>query len=370
MKTQRVTTNAVVAAAVLILGVAPTGASAQQQYKMNLADAYAPTEFINQNMAKWGDEIRAATNGAVQINMHYTGSLIKNPEIKRAVQTGQVAIGELLMSNVENEEAIFGIDTVPFLATSYDESVKLWAASKDIIQRKMVAQGMTILFVVPWPPQGIYAKKDINTIADMKGLKFRAYNPATSRIAELVGAQPVTIQAAELPQALATGVVNAFMTSGSTGYDSKAWETMTHFYDTQAWIPKNVTFVNKAAFDALDKDTQAAILKAAALAEPWLRHSSRFAEQSARTCKNLPRDAVAGRNKWVGPRRRRGDPLKKETASRGASRAGLCSDNSRGRPRTAPGRSHAGGRRVEVREGLVRRPSPVRECAHPRRFYR
>ena len=124
-----------------------------------------------------------------------------------------------------------------------------------------------LLFAVPWGPQGIYAKKDLNTVEDMKGLKWRAYNVGTSRIAELVGAQPVTIQAAELPQALATGVVNAFMTSGSTGYDSKAWETMTHFYDTQAWIPKNVTFVNKAAFDALDKPTQDAILKAAAVAE-------------------------------------------------------------------------------------------------------
>ena len=124
-----------------------------------------------------------------------------------------------------------------------------------------------VLFAVPWPPQGIYAKKDLNTVDDMKGLKWRAYNAGTSRIADLVGAQPVTIQAAELPQALATGTVNAFMTSGATGYDSKAWETMSHFYDTQAWLPKNVTFMNKAAFDALDKPTQDAVMKAAAAAE-------------------------------------------------------------------------------------------------------
>ena len=124
-----------------------------------------------------------------------------------------------------------------------------------------------LLFAVPWAPQGIYAKKDLNTIEDMKGLKWRAYNVGTARIGELVGAQSVTIQAAELPQALATGVVNSFMSSGGTGYDSKVWETLTHFYDTQAWIPKNFTFVNKAAFDALDKPTQEAILKAAAAAE-------------------------------------------------------------------------------------------------------
>jgi TRAP-type C4-dicarboxylate transport system substrate-binding protein len=162
---------------------------------------------------------------------------------------------------------MFGLDVVPFVATSYPEALKLWKASKPAVEKKLASQGVMLLFAVPWGPQGIYAKKDINTLEDMKGLKWRAYNVGTSRIADLVGAQPVTIQAAELPQALATGVVNAFMTSGSTGYDSKAWETMTHFYDTQAWIPKNLTFVNKAAFDALDKPTQDAILKAAATAE-------------------------------------------------------------------------------------------------------
>ena len=162
---------------------------------------------------------------------------------------------------------MFGIDVVPFLATSYPAARKLWLASRSAVEKKLASQGLMLLFAVPWGPQGIYAKKDLATLEDMKGLKWRAYNVGTSRIAELVGAQPVTIQAAELPQALATGVVNAFMTSGSTGYDSKAWETMTHFYDTQAWIPKNVTFVNKAAFDALDKPTQDAILKAATVAE-------------------------------------------------------------------------------------------------------
>jgi TRAP-type C4-dicarboxylate transport system substrate-binding protein len=172
-----------------------------------------------------------------------------------------------LISILENENPIFGIDVVPFLATSFPEARKLWAASKQSIQQKLAAQGILVLFSVPWGPQGIYAKKDINTIEDMKGLKWRAYNVGTARIGELVGAQAVTVQAAELPQALATGVVNSFMSSGATGYDSKVWETLTHFYDTRAWIPRNVTFVNKAALDALDAPTRAAVLKAAAVAE-------------------------------------------------------------------------------------------------------
>ena len=176
-------------------------------------------------------------------------------------------MGEVLLSIHENEDPIFGADVVPFLATSFPEAMKLYKASKPAIEKKLAAQGMMLLFAVPWAPQGIYAKKDLNSVADMKGLKWRAYNVGTTRVGELVGAQSVTIQAAELPQALATGIVNSFMSSGGTGYDSKVWESLTHFYDVQGWIPKNFTFVNKAAFDALDKPTQEAILKAAAAAE-------------------------------------------------------------------------------------------------------
>ena len=240
---------------------------AHAQTKRNLPAAYPADNPHTTNLVAFAKAVEQATGGKLSITVHPAASLFKAPEIKRAVQGGQAQIGEVLISLHENEDAMFGIDVIPFVATSYPQAKKLYQASKESIAKKLASQGMMLLFAVPWGPQGIYAKKDINTVEDMRGLKWRAYNVGTARIAELVGAQPVTIQAAELPQALATGVVNAFMTSGSTGYDSKAWETMSHYYDTQAWIPKNVTFVNKAAFDALDKATQDAVLKAAAQAE-------------------------------------------------------------------------------------------------------
>ena len=237
------------------------------QTKWNLPAAYPADNPHSVNLIQFGKDVAAATGDKLQITVHPAASLFKAPEIKRAVQTGQAQIGEVLISLHENEDPVFGVDVIPFLATSYPEAKKLWAASKAAIEKKLASQGLMVLFAVPWAPQGLYAKKDINTVDDMKGLKWRSYNVGTSRIAEIVGAQGVTIQAAELPQALATGVVNSFMSSGGTGYDSKVWETLTHFYDTQAWIPKNSTLVNKAAFDALDKPTQEAILKAAATAE-------------------------------------------------------------------------------------------------------
>jgi TRAP-type C4-dicarboxylate transport system substrate-binding protein len=250
--------------AALSLGLS---APAQAQTKWNLPAAYPLDNPHTENLNAFAKDVEKATGGKLSITVHPAASLFKAPEIKRAVQTGQAQIGEVLISIHENEDPMFGIDVIPFLATSYDASKKLWLASKPAIEKKLASQGMMLLFAVPWGPQGLYAKKEINSLDDMKGLKFRAYNVGTSRIAEIVGAQPVTIQAAELPQALATGVVNSFITSGSTGYDSKAWETMTHFYDAQAWIPKNLTFVNKAAFDALDQASKDALLKAAAVAE-------------------------------------------------------------------------------------------------------
>lgn len=252
-------------AALALTAFAVSPASAQT--KWNLPAGYPADNPHSENLIAFGKDVDAATGGKIQITVHPAASLFKAPEIKRAVQTGQAQIGEVLISIHENEDPMFGVDVVPFLATSFPEAKKLYAASKPTIEKKLDAQGLKLLFAVPWAPQGIYAKKDLNSAEDMKGLKWRSYNVGTARIGELVGAQSVTVQAAELPQALATGVVNSFMSSGGTGYDSKVWESLTHFYDTQAWIPKNITFVNKDVFNALDKPTQDAILKAAATAE-------------------------------------------------------------------------------------------------------
>ncbi len=250
-----------------LAGALLLSAPALAQTKWNLPAAYPADHFHTENLNAFSKDVSDATGGKLQITVHANASLFKAPEIKRAVQTGQAQAGEVLMSLHENEDPVYGLDVVPFLATSFDQSKKLWDVQRPAVEKKLASQGLMLLFAVPWPPQGIFAKKDINTVDDLKGVKWRAYNVGTSRIAEIVGAQAVTVQAADLPQALATGVVTTFMTSGATGYDSKVWESLSHFYDTQARIPKNMTFVNKAAFDALDKPTQEAILKAAKSAE-------------------------------------------------------------------------------------------------------
>ncbi len=247
--------------------IALMSGSASAQTKWDFPTAYPANNFHTENIAQFAGDVEKATGGKLKITVHANASLFKATEIKRAVQGGQAQIGEVLLVNFENENPIYGADGIPFLATSFADSFKLYQAQKPILEKLLGAQGIKLLYTVAWPPQGLYVKKEISSVADMRGVKWRAYSPATSTIASLIGAQPVTIQAAEVSQAFATGVVDSMMSSGSTGYDSKIYESVKYWYDTQAWLPKNAILVNLKAFNALDPATQAAVTKAAADAE-------------------------------------------------------------------------------------------------------
>jgi TRAP-type C4-dicarboxylate transport system substrate-binding protein len=246
--------------------VTALSASAALAEKWDMPMAYPATNYHTQNGEAFAACVKDATGGALEIVVHAGGSLFSGNDIKRAIQTGQAPIGERLMSAHANENPLFGVDSIPFLATSFAESDKLWAAASDQFKAALDAQNLVYVYSVPWPPQGFYFKKEVNTVADMAGIKFRAYNAATARIAELAGMVPVQIEAAELSQALATGVAEAFISSGSTGVDSKVWESLTHFYDVQAWLPRNTIFVNKDAYGALDDATKTAVMDCGAKA--------------------------------------------------------------------------------------------------------
>ena len=250
----------------LALTCAALCSTAQAQTKWDLPSGYGPNTFQVQNLQYFADEVDKATAGKLKITLHPGASLFKANEIKRAVQTGQTQIGEFILSGAANENPLFGIDSIPFLATTYAQAKKLDDASRPALDKLLASQGLKLLYTVPWPGQSLYSKKPVASLADLKGTKMRAYNPATTRIAELVGAQPVTIQLAELPQALATGGVDNFLTSSASGVDSKLHEQVKFFYDVNAWLPRNAVVVQAKVFDALDKPTQAAVLKVAGAA--------------------------------------------------------------------------------------------------------
>ena len=253
----------------LILSCAATLAAplAFAQTKWDLPTGYATNTFQTENVQQFADDVAKATGGKLKITVHAGASLYKMPEIKRAVQSGQTQAGEFILSAYANENPLFGVDSIPFLATSYDAAQKLYNASKPATEKLLADQGLKLLFSVPWPGQSLYSIKPMKTLDDFKGTKMRAYNPATTRIAQLVKAQPVTIQLAELGQALATGAVDNFLTSSASGVDSKLYEQTKFFYIVNAWLPRNATVVNKKAFDALDKATQDAVVAAGKVAE-------------------------------------------------------------------------------------------------------
>jgi len=257
---KKLTTIAAVAAS------ATLGAAANAE-TWDLPMAYSATNFHSAVGAEFAQCVTQGTGGDLTLTVHPGGSLFAGGEIKRAIQTGQVNIGERLLSGHQNENILFGYDSIPFLATSFEDSERLFEAAKGPLNTVLEAQNLHMLYSVPWPSQGLYFKRPIESVGEMAGIKFRSYNTATARLAELTNMLPVQIEAAEISQAFATGVAESMISSGSTGYDRKVWESLTHFYDVQAWLPRNYMLVNLEAWNGLDEGTQNVVNGCASMAE-------------------------------------------------------------------------------------------------------
>lgn len=248
-------------------GFALAATAAFAQTKWDMPTPYSDGTFQTVNVREFVADVTKSTNGKLAITVHSNASLVKMPEMKRAVQSGQAPIGEILISVLANEDAMFGFESVPGLAPSYAEARKLHNLAKAAIAARLEKQGMMYLYSVAWPPQGVYSKAPIQALADLKGTKFRSFNPATARFIQLVGAVPTTIQVPEIAQAFRTGVLDAMITSGATGVDQQAWDYVKYYYDTQAFLPQNLVFMNKAAFDKLSAEEKKGLLEAAERAE-------------------------------------------------------------------------------------------------------
>ncbi len=235
--------------------------------KWDMPMAYSGSNFHSVTGAEFAKCVTTGTGGDIEIVTHPSGSLFPGAQIKRAIQTGQVPIGERLLSGHQNENAIFGVDSIPFLATSFDDAAKLWAAAAPTLETILADQNLTLLYSVPWPPQGRYFKEAVESVADMEGVKFRSYNNATARLAELTGMLPVTIEAAEISQAFATGVAESMVSSGATGYDRKVWESLSYFYEVDAWLPRNYIMVNSDVWSGVSDTNKNVITACAELAE-------------------------------------------------------------------------------------------------------
>jgi TRAP-type C4-dicarboxylate transport system substrate-binding protein len=270
--------------AALCLGLS----SAHAAERWNMSAEQPDGNYITVVARDFAADVAKATNGELEIKVHSNSVLFKRPDLKRAVQTGQVPIGDVLVSVLGNEDAIFEVDAVPLLARDFDSAWKLWQASRAQMEARLQKQGIKLLYSVPWPPQGIYTKVPVKQMSDFKGMKFRAYNAATSRLVELMGASPTTVNSGDVPQAFGTGLIEAMITSPATGVDSQAWDFAKYYYDVQAFIPKNVVMVNARSFARLPEASQKAVLAAAERAEKkgWELGRSKTAELTQTLAKN------------------------------------------------------------------------------------
>jgi TRAP-type C4-dicarboxylate transport system substrate-binding protein len=291
---------------VLATGLAAALPAAAQTI-WDMPTPYADSVFHTQNVSQFAADVEKATNGALKITVHSAGSLFGHAEIRDSVRRGLAPIGEILMSRLANEDPVFGVDSVPFLASSYDDAEKLWAASRDVVAKKLADQGLTLLYAVPWPGQSLYLTSEVTSIDQMKGVSFRAYNTATERLAQLMGAVPTQVEAGDIPTAFSTSRVAAMITSPSTGVSSQAWDFVSHYIDTQAWLPKNMIFVNTSAFEGLPEDQKNALLEAAKTAEArgWQMSRDETAKQIAVLKENgmnvsQPSDTLAAQLREIG----------------------------------------------------------------------
>jgi TRAP-type C4-dicarboxylate transport system substrate-binding protein len=241
--------------------------NAQAETNWDMPTPYGDSNFHTVNIREFAEDVKEATNGELNITVHSSGSLIKHPEIKNSVRRGLVPIGELIMSRLANEDPLFEADSVPYLASDYDEAWELWQASRDMLAERLERQRLKLLFAVPWPPQGIYTVFPVETGDELEGVKMRAYNKSSERLAELFGAIPTQVEVPDIPVAFGTGRVDAMITSPSTGANTRAWDYLSHFNHAQLWLPKNMVIVNAKSFDALPESAQKAIETAAAEAE-------------------------------------------------------------------------------------------------------
>jgi len=282
-------------------------APALAQTNWDMPTPYGEGIFHTQNIRQFAEDVREATGGEINITVHSGNSLFGHAEIKDAVRQGLVPIGEILLSRLANEDPIFGVDSIPFLAASYEEAERLWEASRPAVEARLGTEGLTVLYAVPWPGQSLYLRQEVTDPAQMEGLSFRAYNVATERLATLLGATPTQVEEGDIPTAFSTGRVEAMITSPSTGANARAWDFTSHYIDTQAWLPKNIVFVNTAAFEALEEDQREAILEAAAAAEErgWEMSRAETAEKIAALEEggmqvSEPSDALAARLEEIG----------------------------------------------------------------------
>lgn len=227
-----------------------------------MASGNPESSYFTQNIRQFIDEVEERSAGELRIDLRANDTLIKHDAIKRAVQTGQVQIGEIRPGVYGNEDPMYILDSIPGVASDYEQARQLLEAQLPYFEDLLGRQGLRALVWAPWPGQGFFTTSPLESLDDMRGKKIRIYSQPTQQMAERLGFRATILPFAEVSQAYATGMIDSLFTSPQTGIDVQIWDYAKHFTYTGTMHNKNAVIVNERAFRSLDEDLQRIVLEA------------------------------------------------------------------------------------------------------------
>jgi len=247
------------AAVLMLFAVGP----ALAKTTWNANSVWPPKNQHSVGLEEFAKKVKTATKGELELVVHSGGALgYKGPELLKVVRDGLVPVSDMLISGVAGDEKILQIVTLPFLVRNFDELHTLLNIARPYFDKSAAKWGQKILYVAPWPGAGLWTKKEVKTLADLKGLKTRTYDKNGALVMEAVGATPLALPFSEVYTSLQTGVIDSVMTSSPTAVDAKFWEVLKYFEPLNITIATNMVTVNQKAFDKLPKAQQDALVKA------------------------------------------------------------------------------------------------------------
>lgn len=252
---------AVFLVASLAIGACATSGIAKVRLDAN--SVWPPNNHNSIALEQFAEQVSEKTDGEVEIIVHVGGALgYKGPELLRAVRDGLIPISDMLTSGVAGDEPLCNIVTLPFLVRGFDEGRLLTQISRPYLDKALESKwNQKILYITPWPAAGLWTKREIKSIEDMKGLKTRTYDRNGALFMEAVGATPYALPFSEVYSALATGLIDSVLTSTPTAVDAKFWEVLKYFYRFDVTMATDLVTINLTALNRLDPKLQQTIIE-------------------------------------------------------------------------------------------------------------
>lgn len=251
-----------------LLMAAPLTTAFAQGVKWDMSMEDRANSLPGEGATAFAEDVKRRSAGQIAITIHHGGALgFKNKDHLNALRDGVLPLAQSLAGTFSGQEPIFLLSSLPFVARTLDEAKTLYDMSRLAYDQALAKHGQKLLYASPFPPTGIWAKKPIRSIADLKGLKVRTYDVNGTITFKNLGAAPLQVSFSDVVPQLSTGNLAAVLTSADGGRSLKFWEFLLVFNDVGYAFPLNITAVSLDAFNKLTTEQKQAVTEAAAAAE-------------------------------------------------------------------------------------------------------